>query len=639
MQVNSSSINSSTTNISSGTTMNLSSSTISSGMINNSGQINITSSSNMYNSNLNNTSTGRIDVYNGQALTLNSGTYTNDGTIALNAYSSSSSSLYFSGTVTLQGTGKVLMNDHPYNYVYGGTLIQESGHTIQGAGGLGLNSMNITNRGIIHANLSNQLIIDPSSSLNNQGTLKATGVGRMVLEAATYTNTGTIEAKDGGTITLNSGANLTTSGTVHVGSSSKIMVNGTYTQTGGQTRLSALNSILETTGNFALNDGSVCGIGTIKTLQFVNSGIVNPGDNGIGRLVITGDYQQLSDAVLNIEIASASSYDQLWISGAANLGGTLNISLLGDYHPYIGTSFTIMSFASKTNNFSNITLSNVPDNLFGLVWQGSSLMLVSNDYPDPVLSASNTNFGNVRIGTNATATVTVTNTGDPMTNLTGSIGAASGSELSPASGAQTFSLGQNQSATRTYTYTPETRGSDSTVISITSNAGDTTRTLTGTGVSPVYSSSVAPGSIIDMGSVEAFSSSQYILRIQNITPDSDLGNLTNLALLSAVISGADASYFSLENFTPGTVLSKNAYFDLVISITHPEWRFIFRNAVLTIYTDQGAAFGASGQSFTYSIKALCLPEPSSILMMCFIILGITIQNKKIFKFARDFNRK
>ena len=214
----------------------------------------------------------------------------------------------------------------------------------------------------------------------------------------------------------------------------------------------------------------------------------------------------------------------------------------------------------------------------------------------PILSASNTNFGNVRVGTSATASVTVTNSGNTGSTLTGTIGAASGSEIIPNSGTQSFSLGQNLSSTRTYTYTPATRGADSTTISISSNAGSTTRTLTGTGVSPVYSSSVAPNSTIDFGTVEAYSYNEYVLRIQNITPDSELGNLTNMTLLSAAISGIDASWFSIENFTPGTVLGKNGYIDLVLRATNPEWRWIFRNATLTIVTDENAAFGADRKS-------------------------------------------
>ncbi len=233
----------------------------------------------------------------------------------------------------------------------------------------------------------------------------------------------------------------------------------------------------------------------------------------------------------------------------------------------------------------------------------------------PALSASNTNFGNVRVGSSATASVTVTNTGTSGSTLTGNIGPASGSEFSPASGSQSFSLSQNQSASRTYTYTPSARGADSTTVSVTSNATNTNLTLTGTGVSPVYASSVAPGSTIDFGTVDKDQTITQALTIQNATPDADLGNLTNMTLLSATISGQDASYFSISGFTPGTVLSKNGSFQFFVSVSNPDYYIMNRYATLTIVTDVNAALGVAGNVYTYQLVAYTVPEPSSIIFL------------------------
>lgn len=240
------------------------------------------------------------------------------------------------------------------------------------------------------------------------------------------------------------------------------------------------------------------------------------------------------------------------------------------------------------------------------------------------LSASNTNFGNVRVGTSANASVSVTNTGQSGSTLTGSIGAASGSEFSPVSGTQSFSLGQNQSASRTFTYTPNARGNDSTTVSISSNATNTTRTLTGTGVSPVYSSSVSPNSTIDFGTVDKNQTLTQAFTIQNLTPDSDLGNLTNLTLLSASISGIDAESFSLSGFTPGTVLSKNGSFTFFINATNLDNIVRYRNATLTIVTDENAALGIAGNVYTYQLLAYTVPEPSSCILFGIVCLFLWI---------------
>ncbi len=245
--------------------------------------------------------------------------------------------------------------------------------------------------------------------------------------------------------------------------------------------------------------------------------------------------------------------------------------------------------------------------------------------PQPALTASNTNFGNVRVGTSGTASVTVSNSGQSGSTLTGTIGAASGSEFSPVSGTQSFSLAQSQSASRTFTYTPNARGNDSTTVSISSNATNTSRTLTGTGVSPVYSSSVAPNSTIDFGIVDKDQTLTQTLTIQNLTPDADLGNLTNMTVLSATISGEDASYYSLSGFTPGTVLAKNGSMTFSINATNPDHLVRHRNATLTIVTDVNAALGIAGNVYTYQLTAYTVPEPSTCLFLSIagLILGIS----------------
>ncbi len=230
--------------------------------------------------------------------------------------------------------------------------------------------------------------------------------------------------------------------------------------------------------------------------------------------------------------------------------------------------------------------------------------------------SENTNFGNVRVGTSGSASVTVTNTGSVGSTLIGSIGAATGSEFSPISGTQSFSLSQNQIASRTYSYTPTNQGNDSTTINITSNSGNTSHTLTGTGVSPIFSSSITPGSTIDFGQVDSITSKT--LAIQNLTQDNDLGDLTNMTILNAVITGPDASYFTLSNFTQGMVLSKNQLQNLIITCNWSEFDplYAFKTATLTITTDVGAALGSTGQIYTFHLQAVSIPESKTFILCC-----------------------
>lgn len=236
----------------------------------------------------------------------------------------------------------------------------------------------------------------------------------------------------------------------------------------------------------------------------------------------------------------------------------------------------------------------------------------------PAISVNNPNFGNVRVGTSISQNLTVTNIGSSGSTLTGTINAASG-DFSPTTGTQNFSLASSQTSSRSFTYTPSSRGTDSLNVSVTSNAENTTSNLSGTGVSPVFASSLAPNSTVDFGVVEYTNS--RLLTLQNATPDADLGNLTDLTILSATISGADAAFFSLSNFTPGMVLSKNELFNLWVTFNNYNHSEGLRNATLTLVTDQNAAFGQAGTTFTWNLSAQAIPEPTSISSLV-LALGI-----------------
>jgi autotransporter-associated beta strand protein len=57
------------------------------------------------------------------------------------------------------------------------------------------------------------------------------------------------------------------------------------------------------------------------------AGIIAPGMSP-GTLTLLGNYTQGGTGIMNIEVASLSSFDQLLVSGNATLGGTLNIAFL-----------------------------------------------------------------------------------------------------------------------------------------------------------------------------------------------------------------------------------------------------------------------------------------------------------------------
>ena len=105
------------------------------------------------------------------------GTINNGGTITLSS-AGNLTDLVVSGTVTLTGSGGVLMGNGINNRIRGALrrLINDVGHTIQGAGQIGVDQIAITNAGLIVANQPAGMDINPNASgMINTGTVRATG--------------------------------------------------------------------------------------------------------------------------------------------------------------------------------------------------------------------------------------------------------------------------------------------------------------------------------------------------------------------------------------------------------------------------------------------------------------------------------
>jgi hypothetical protein len=101
--------------------------------------------------------------------------------------------------------------------------------------------------------------------------------------------------------------------------------------------------------------GELNGAGIIPG-NVINGGVVAPGGSA-GAITISGSYTQLAGGVLEVELGGlvpGSEYDQLLISGAAVLTGTLDISLINGFVPAENDAFTIMTFGSHSGTFGAI---------------------------------------------------------------------------------------------------------------------------------------------------------------------------------------------------------------------------------------------------------------------------------------------
>lgn len=166
--------------------------------------------------------------------------------------------------------------------------------------------------------------------------------------------------------------------------------------------------------------GQVQGTGTL-TADVVSEGAVLPG-NSAGALTIAGNYTQLSDGVLTIDLASAGSFDQLTVSGDIALAGLLEINLLGGYMPVAGATFDVLDWSGAASGaFDMLSLPELGDSLD---WDTS---LVSSQGILSVVAANALLAGDYNDdGTVDAADFTVwrdaTESGQPLLNETASLG-------------------------------------------------------------------------------------------------------------------------------------------------------------------------------------------------------------------------
>ncbi|MGB7443346.1 MAG: putative Ig domain-containing protein, partial [Coleofasciculaceae cyanobacterium] len=266
--------------------------------------------------------------------------------------------------------------------------LETNGTTLwTGTGRLHLsNAASWTNRGTVDLQSDADWVdwLGAIANFNNQGTLiKSVGSNEDASEiGAAFNNTGTVEVQQGNLSLLRD-----------------------YTQTAGVTRLNG--GAIATTRVLDIQGGELAGFGTI-TGDVTNAAQLNPGTS-TGILNITGDYTQTTTGVLNIEVGgieTGSGFDQLNITGTADLEGTLNLSQVNQFAPQLGQQFQVLTYDEADSGFTNINGLELSNGLFftpTATEEGLALEVV-----DELI-----NLGALRGGSTETVTDSVGNT-DPF---------------------------------------------------------------------------------------------------------------------------------------------------------------------------------------------------------------------------------
>ena len=179
-------------------------------------------------------------------------------------------------------------------------------------------------------------------------------------------------------------------------------------------------SSVVTTDVFLGQGVALTGTGTI-TGNVDSAATIEPGDTDVnvnwvcGDLTIDGNYVQENSGQLEINIAGATDFSRLTVTGSVTLDGTLRVSLLGGFLPKQGDSFEVMDFASRQGDFSQ--------------WEGLDLsngLMLDHVYDEQSLI--------LRIGVVSPATPTLVTTASPADVTLGSGGAPTLSDSAVLSG-------------------------------------------------------------------------------------------------------------------------------------------------------------------------------------------------------------
>ncbi len=279
----------------------------------------------------------------GKDVTTNIATITSAGAFSISGRTYTTvGNLTNNGALTVGAGSKFVVNGNLTNF--SGTTLKGGTYAITGT--LQFNGANIVN------NAASITLTGASSKIVDQTQANALANFANNMAGATFATAGTKSFTTAGA--------LANAGTVKVGKGSTLTVgaNKSYTQSAGTATVDGTFGVTGA-GQFNLNAGSVFGNGGTFTGNVVSGATFNVGDAVLkaGELGITGAYRQSAAGSVAFDIGGLTAdtlFDQFNITGAATLGGTLNLDLINSFIPTIGSTFDIMNFASKTGSFATI---------------------------------------------------------------------------------------------------------------------------------------------------------------------------------------------------------------------------------------------------------------------------------------------
>ena len=224
----------------------------------------------------------------------------------------------------------------------------------------------VTNSGAITTSGDEGNVINIAGKLtNSSGGTFSLATNFDVANVGYVTNAGMINLGSGTMLTVTGGSHATVTalpsflnnGIVNIGQGATLLSAASFTQITGQT---TVDGTLQVAGHSLINlaGGSLYGNGGTVEGNVTSNASINIGDMPmtVGALTFMGNYTQGANGSLTFDVAgnAPGRYDQLNVSGHAQLNGLMTVDLLNGYIPQLGNTFEIMAYGSESGTFSMV---------------------------------------------------------------------------------------------------------------------------------------------------------------------------------------------------------------------------------------------------------------------------------------------
>ena len=215
---------------------------------------------------------------------------------------------------------------------------------------------------------------DGSSLIGNDGSgIVSGGAGNIVSGGG-----GNILANDGASIAFRGGGGIAAARPASGATGKAATAGESFTVDGGVLDFGSspqLASNLQIIGAMTINGGVVKGTGVIFGDVTQNGGFISPG-NSAGALGIDGNFSQGSGGTMISEIGgpTPAQFDQLVVTGTANVNGKLNLRAINGYAPESDGTFSPLIYSAGSGSLttsSNAQMTLRPTGLLGTLDAGA----------------------------------------------------------------------------------------------------------------------------------------------------------------------------------------------------------------------------------------------------------------------------